>query len=370
VTNTAVTAVSLVGLVAGGHSGVPRYTVMLSRALDRVAPEFPELRLVFLTTERGAALVAPRHLEVRLPPGPLKLADSGPLRITAEQALARLSTDSLLHFFDLSGPVLAPSSRFTTTVHDASVAHGYGRRGYSYKRLLCPWVLRRAEAAVAVSAFARDEAVAYFGGDSAKIRVIHSGPGLEPRDGGGYRTGERRPFLLYVGNLGVNKNLPFLVAAFAQAAVDYELVLAGTGIGPQEGLRSAIASSGAARHIRVVTNATDADVERLYRTATALVLPSRYEGFGFPALEAMARGCPVLASDIPALREISGSGALLLPVDDVGAWADAMRRVTSDERLRAELRARGAATAARYSWDATARGVLGLFGEISATPRP
>jgi glycosyltransferase involved in cell wall biosynthesis len=92
-------------------------------------------------------------------------------------------------------------------------------------------------------------------------------------------------------------------------------------------------------------------------------MPSRYEGFGFPPLEAMARACPVLASDIPALREVSGDGALLLPLDDVDAWADAILRVARDGELRSDLRARGAARVARYSWDTTARAVCRLFGE-------
>jgi glycosyltransferase involved in cell wall biosynthesis len=105
-------------------------------------------------------------------------------------------------------------------------------------------------------------------------------------------------------------------------------------------------------------------VDGLLRGATALLLPSRYEGFAFTPLEAMARGCPVVASDIPAVREISGEGALLVPPGDRGAWRDAIRRVAADEALRADLRARGAATAARYSWLETARGLLRVFESL------
>jgi glycosyltransferase involved in cell wall biosynthesis len=337
---------------------------MLGRALDRVGPEFPDLRLTLLTSAGGAADVAPRRMEVRLPAGPLKLVGAGPGRIALEQTLACLSHGDLLHFFDLSGPVLAPSRPFTTTIHDAGVARGFGRRSYTYKRQLCPWALRRARAAVAVSAFAQDEAVRHFGGDSAKIRVIHSGPGLEPVERVGDDPDGGLPFLLYVGNLGVNKNLPFLIAAFERSGAPGDLVLAGRASEPVDGLQSAIASSSVSDRVRVVADATDRDIEGLYRRATALVLPSRYEGFGFPPLEAMARGCPVLASDIPALREISGQGALLLPLDDSEAWAQAMRRISEDERLRADLRDKGAATVARYSWDETARGLCRLFVDV------
>ena len=96
----------------------------------------------------------------------------------------------------------------------------------------------------------------------------------------------------------------------------------------------------------------------LYRGASALVLPSLYEGFGFTPLEAMSRGCPVVASDIPAVREVSGDGALLVPLEEQ-AWTDALDRVAGDERLRDELRERGRTTVARYSWDETARASAG-----------
>ncbi|HZM17945.1 MAG TPA: glycosyltransferase, partial [Gaiellaceae bacterium] len=118
--------------------------------------------------------------------------------------------------------------------------------------------------------------------------------------------------------------------------------------------------------VELRTDASDAEIEGLYRGASALVLPSLYEGFGFTPLEAMSRGCPVVASDIPAVREVSGDGALLVPLEE-RAWADALDRVASDEGLRDELRERGRSTVARYSWDETARGVCRLFEELGAS---
>ena len=160
--------------------------------------------------------------------------------------------------------------------------------------------------------------------------------------------------------------ISFLVTAFGRSGAECDLVLAGRASGSLDRLRSAIAASPVAGRVRLVPDATDRDIEALYRRAIALVLPSRYEGFGFPPLEAMARGCPVLASDIPALREISSPGALLLPLDDAEAWAQAMRRVSEDEQLRTELREKGTETVARYSWDETGRGLCRLFAEVAA----
>jgi glycosyltransferase involved in cell wall biosynthesis len=361
--------VCLVGLAAGGHSGVPRYAATLTGALDRVADEFSDLSFRLLTTAQGARQARVGSIEVELAGGPFARASAGPGRILTEQALARAAGGDLLHFFDLTGPLLAPRRRFVTTVHDAALRHGFESVRLLHKRVLQPWALRHAAAAIAVSAFAKDEAVRLFGADGRRIQVIHSGPGLVAEHDAEAPPPAAEPYLLYVGNLSGHKNLPFLVQAFGAAGVDARLLLVGRRGERFEEVRRAVEASPARGRIEIRRDVSDRDVDSLYRGASMLVLPSRYEGFGFTALEAMARGCPVLASDIPALREVSGDGAWLLPVDDEEAWAGAMRRVFADGELREDLRRRGAATVRGYSWDETARSVCGLFlraGEASA----
>jgi glycosyltransferase involved in cell wall biosynthesis len=364
--------VCLVGLIAGGHSGVPRYAARLVQALDLVADDYPQLSLSLLTTEAGAEAVGARSIAVEVVAGRSRRVNAGPGRLLLEHVLVRRRKADLFHYFDVTGPVLAPRRRFVATVHDTAFVHGYAPRSSAYKRRLYPWALAHASALVAVSQFAKDEAVRYFGAEPAKIEVVHSGPGLF--FGGADATPgperEERPFLLYVGNLGGNKNLPFLVRSFQRADVPARLVLAGRVRGGLEELRQAIDAAPNRDRIEIRNEVSDEELERLYRSAVALVLPSVYEGFGFTALEAMARDCPVLASDIPALREISGSGALLLPPGEEEAWAAAMQRVVGDEGVRADLRARGAATVARYSWETTARGVLDVLSRAAGAQRP
>ncbi|MBA2361882.1 MAG: glycosyltransferase family 4 protein, partial [Actinobacteria bacterium] len=293
-------------------------------------------------------------------------AARGPLRLAVEHILARQVRADLLHFFDTTGPVLAPSRPFVTTAHDATIAYGFNPVRGGYKRRLYPWALRRATATVAVSAFARDEVVRHFGADLDRVHVIHSGPGLGPIGEAVVPSATDSPFLLYVGNLAANKNLPFLIRAFGASTARARLVLAGR---PGEGfseLEAELAASPRRDDVELRTGPSDAEVEGLYRSAIALVLPSLYEGFGFTPLEAMSRDCPVVASDIPAVREVSGPGALLVPLDEQ-AWTAALQRVTEDEGLRTDLRRRGRETVGRYSWDETARGVCRLLLEAGGT---
>lgn len=322
--------------------------------------------MTFLTNPAGAETTPLRSIETQIVALGGPRATMGPLRLAIEQVQARRIQGELVHFFDTTGPVLAPRRPFVTTAHDATIAYGYNPVRGGYKRRLYPWALRRAKAVVAVSAFARDEVVRHFGADPATVHVVHSGPGLSAPDGPVSPVAAGEPYLLYVGNLAANKNLPFLVRAYAASGTAARLILAGR---PGEGfdeLEAELAASPRRADVELRMQATDAEIEGLYRSAAALVLPSTYEGFGFTPLEAMSRGCPVVASDIPAIREVSGDGALLVPLEE-RLWADALQRVTADETLRGELRQRGTSTVARYSWDETARGVCRLFLQVGSS---
>lgn len=364
---TSVCLVALLVAAAPRGSGVPRYAAQLTRGLDAVADEFPELRLSLVTTPEGAEVAAPRRLAVELAGSAFHDVRSGPARLVAEQLAAASRRADLLHFFDLTGPLLRPRRRFTTTIHDASIVHGFETVRHAYKRRVYPWALGRAERVVAVSEFARDEAARHFGTPAERVSVVRSGPGLVEAGGAPTPDGlPERPFLLYVGDLTAKKDVATLVRAYGRAGVEDGLVLVGRPRDPYPELDAALA---AARGVTILEGAPDAALDALYGAATALLLPSRYEGFGFTPLEAMARGCPVLASDIPAVREISGDGALLAPVGDEAAWADAIRRIAGDEGLRADLRARGAETVARYSWEETARGLCSVFASLGPGAR-
>jgi glycosyltransferase involved in cell wall biosynthesis len=333
----------------------------VTRALDAASTDFPDLELTLFTTPDGAEAVGARNIAVRELALRTARVNEGPGRILAEQLVAATRRADLLHFFDLTGPLLAPWRPFLATVHDVSSAPGLARRRHGYKRIVWPWAARRARALVAVSRFAGEETARRLGVPCDKIAVIHSGPGfMDSAPGQNGAAAPDAPYFLYVGDLAGRKNVPFLIRAFDRADLAADLLLVGRADDDYGEIRAEL---GRARHpdrIRFVQGASDRDVDALYRSALALVMPSRYEGFGFTPLEAMARACPVLASDIPAHREVSGTGALLVPLDE-GRWAESLQRLAADDALRADLRERGRETVARYSWDETARSLCRLF---------
>jgi glycosyltransferase involved in cell wall biosynthesis len=363
--------VTFVALNIGARGGVPRYATALARAIDELSAGYASLRLSLLTTPRGAELADLRHLRVETARTRIALAPRGPSRILAEQLALRGQGSELLYFFDLSGPLLAPRRPFIATIHDFSFLHGYSRFRHAYRRLLTPWAVRRATKLVAISHFAKEEAIRLASARPDAIEVIHSGPGFVGSDSAATEpapSDSGRPQLLYVGDLTASKNVGTIVRAYGHTSSAASLVLVGRPGEQWSELDELIRSSPRRPDITVLTDASDEDLERLYARAHALLLPSYYEGFGFTALEAMTRGCPVIESDIPALREVSGSGAMLLPPDDVHAWAAAMSRVTTDTAFREGLRSAGFETAARYSWKKTARYVLELLQRVNAVP--
>lgn len=355
-------------MVDRSASGLGRYARELVRRLPALAPDadFVVFKRAVLARERLSD--APNVTEVVVP----GLLDH-PVSLVTAPLIEREALDlyhSLHHFVPpgLVGP------RVVMTLHDliwvehadltfaGAWAWPKARANQLYGTATMWHALRRADHVVSISAWSRDRAMARFRVPADRFTVVHHGvdharfagdPAPEPPD----------PMLLSLGNSKPYKNLPTLLEAFARvAAADphVTLVLVGRGDSVPELRRQA-------RRLRIADRVhwtgmvDDAEVLRLLRTARALVFPSLIEGFGFPLVEAMAAGCPVVTSSIPVIEEVVGDAALRVPPTDAAALADAMTRVLGDAALRASLRERGKERAGRFQWQQAAQATLEAY---------
>jgi glycosyltransferase involved in cell wall biosynthesis len=353
-------------LVDVSPGGIAQYTVQLTQALAQLA-ERPRLTLLRSARPRvqgeQVAGVAVRKL---LTPPHHRLE-----RITLPLELLRVGAD-LVHSPDFIPPPWRRSRR-VITVHDlgfirfpetltAASRRYYGQLG---------WAVRSADRIIAVSRSTRDDLVELVGADPARIDVVMEAadPDFGPvRDEATLaatrrRLGVGRPYLLFVGSFEPRKNLVRLLEAFAlvRREVDLELVLLGRRGWLFEPIFQRLAELELEPYVRIVDGVPNRELPTIYSGAVALAFASLYEGFGLPALEAMACGCPVVAADVAALPEVVDDAGLLVPPTDVTAIAEALRRLATDPALRADLAARGQVQAARFSWQRAATETLAVY---------
>jgi glycosyltransferase involved in cell wall biosynthesis len=264
-----------------------------------------------------------------------------------------------------TGPLVL--RRQLVVVHDAStfaVPENYSPLFRAWYRVALHVLLRRAQRIVTVSEFSRRELARYCGVPQARIEVVAWGcdhiDAVQADESFPERAGlAPGRYVLAVGTPSRAKNLAVLGEAMA-ALADTGLQAAVAGNLEASVFRAAQASG----RLRSLGYVSDAQLKALYQQALCLVFPSRYEGFGLPPLEAMRCGCPVVASNAASLPEVCGDAALFFSPDDDAELARHLRALAGSEALREELRARGRARAARYTWSAAAEK---LFGMIAAS---
>jgi glycosyltransferase involved in cell wall biosynthesis len=189
------------------------------------------------------------------------------------------------------------------------------------------------------------------------------------------RYGIRGPYVLFVGGLEPRKNVVALVRAFAASGIEASLVIAGGRVRwfPAEEARIFAEARRLPEPVRsrvIMTGyVSEPDKRALIAGALALAYPSLYEGFGFPVLEAMAAGTPVLTSNVSSLPEVAGEDALLVDPKDEHAIAEGLRRIVEDGALRERLIGPGRARAAGFTWEATARATAAVLHAVAAAAR-
>ena len=231
------------------------------------------------------------------------------------------------------------------------------------RRLLVSAAVRASSAVLACSDFTRREVVRVF--PDAAARVVHvplAGaedlPPAPPRAEARARLGARGPVILTVGAILNRRRLPVLLRAVShlrRAWPHLQLEVVGDNrTHPPLDIEALVRELALEGAVRVSGHVSDAGLAARYAAADVAVFLSEYEGFGLPALEAMGRGVPVVASRRPSLSEIFGAGALLVEPADEDAVAAAIDQILRDDRLRADLVRRGHVLAASYTWADTA----------------
>ena len=231
--------------------------------------------------------------------------------------------------------------------------------------------VRSAERVIAVSARTRADLIELVDAPARRIEVVYEAADerFRPVDAGSVasvltRLGLPERYFLFVGTREPRKNLRRLLEAYAgvsEEAGSPDLVIAGRAGWLSEDLEGHAAFLGIERRAHFTGGVADGDLPALYSGATAFVLPSIYEGFGLPTLEAMACQTPVIASTGGSLPEIVGDAALLVDPFDVAALAGALRRVWRESALRQEMVERGCARARLFSWRRAAEETLDVY---------
>ncbi len=250
------------------------------------------------------------------------------------------------------------------------------------------WAVRQAGLVLTVSRTAKSAVMEQFGLPDNRVRVVSDAVSPEFRraeDGPemrrilathGIEPGQR--FLLYVGGISPHKSIETLIDAFCtlaqeEAHRDLRLVLVGdykrdvfysSYDALQQRIRASLGNGGSTEKVTFTGFVPDADLRYWYSAAQALVLPSVDEGFGLPALEAMACGTPVVASRAGALPEVVGDAGLLFAPQDAAALTTELRTLLGDDSLRRVLATRGLERAEHFSWRVSARAAIDAFEEV------
>jgi glycosyltransferase involved in cell wall biosynthesis len=268
--------------------------------------------------------------------------------------------------------------RRVTTIHDlnyrmAPEAH-FGLLGLGM-RVLVPAAARRSHRVLVDAASTRDDLVAHLGVAAERIDVVPLGvspPAVAPTPEAELRLrlglGER-PVLLCVGARRPHKNAVAVIGTLPALEPRPVLVVTGYRTPYEDELRAWAAALGVGEDLRLPERSSAADLEGLYALARAVVVPSLYEGFGLPVLEAMARGVPVACSNRASLPEVAGDAALVFDPADGRAVRDAVAALLRDDDLVARLVAAGRARAATFTWARTAELTAAAYRRVVAPAR-
>ena len=264
------------------------------------------------------------------------------------------------------GPVVRRPS--VVTVYDLAVfdvPHGFRSTFTFLYRKQMPRVMDASSLIVTISEFTAKRIASYWPQHSRKTRVVKPGVDVDFFVPG---QASEPPYVLYVGSMDPRKNLKSLLDAFAQLTSEYrhlECVVVGATLPHFRKMALSRPAEDVMKRVRWLGFVPDSDLVSLYQGALATVLPSRYEGFGLPALESMSCGVPAIVDRRTALPEVVGDSGVLVDGDSPRDVARGIRSLCRDPSYRAELAGRARVRAKNMSWEKTVEGMVSAFEEAA-----
>jgi glycosyltransferase involved in cell wall biosynthesis len=353
--------------LVGYAAGIARYASLLAQALVQL--EGPE-RYMVVYGKHALRIENARTRRVFTPPHNRFERWTLPIEL-----LVRQPTPSVLHSVDHVAPRWG-MWRSVVTLHDLAFlvypeTHTAASRAYY---AASGESARHAGRVIAVSQRTASDAVRLLGVDPVRVRVVPeaAAPVFTHRTDAEFLGLARRlrlqpdlPYVLFVGTLEPRKNVLLLLEAFSilRQQFNARLLVVGARGWLDEPIFAAHARLGLHDSARFLGPLDENDLAALYSHAAAFVLPSLYEGFGLPVLEAMACGAPVICSNAGPLPEVAGDAAVLLPPEDPSAWAVAMLHVLTDPGFADVLRQKGFAHTATFSWQRAALATRDVYRE-------
>ncbi len=231
----------------------------------------------------------------------------------------------------------------------------------------------KARKIITISKSSKNDIIKEYCVDSGRIEVVYPGikQGLMMNDKGltandlNKKFGIEKDYILFVGTLQPRKNIEKLIEAFSiLKKKDLQLVIVGKKGWMYEDILNAPKKFGMTDRVKFLNSVTDEDLPSFYKNAICFVLPSLYEGFGLPVIEAMKYGCPVITSNISSLPEAGGDSAIYFDPKDAEDIAKKIDQVISDENLRSEMIKKGYQQVKKFSWEKTARETLKVLEEL------
>jgi glycosyltransferase involved in cell wall biosynthesis len=343
-------------------TGVQRYARELVQALDSSLHDDPQLTIIVMSPKLSGPPPLLRNIEVR---------QVGHLQGHAWEQfeLPWYSRGRLIFCPGNTAPIvsLLAGQRVVVTVHDLSFKYfpdAYRPAFRLWYRLVIPLVLRRANAVITVSETERQAIIRQYPLVSTRLHAVANG-GLPPSCMSNNITTDSQngDYVLYVGSLSKRKNFPRMLKVACLLAIKRKFHFVFVGDSSKSLVPSffKIPDEISSRITFVGSVSDPAALSSYYRNAACFIFPSLYESSGLPPVEAMACGCPVIAADIPALRERCGDAAFYCDPNDINSIAGSIERVMDHIELRSKLKMLGYKRASMFTWDRCARETLNLI---------